>query len=35
VFAVEAADLDFGTGLSQPVADALPELTRLVLDELG
>ena len=35
VFAVEAADLGFGTGLSQSVADALPELTRLVLDELG
>ncbi len=35
VFAVEAADLGFGTGLSQPVADALPDLTRLVLDELG
>jgi len=35
VFAVEAADLGFGTGLSQPVADALPDLTRQVLDELG
>jgi hydrogenase maturation protease len=35
VFAVEAADLGFGTGLSQPVAEALPDLTRLVLDELG
>jgi len=35
VFAVEAADLGFGTGLSQPVAEALPDLTRLVLDELA
>jgi hydrogenase maturation protease len=35
VFAVEAADLGFGTGLSQRVAEALPDLTRLVLDELG
>jgi hydrogenase maturation protease len=35
VFAVEAADLGFGTGLSEPVAAALPDLARLVLDELG
>jgi hypothetical protein len=35
VFAVEAADLGFGTGLSQPVAEPLPDLTRQVLDELG
>jgi hydrogenase maturation protease len=35
VFAVEAADLGFGTGLSRPVAEALPDLTRLVLDELA
>jgi Ni,Fe-hydrogenase maturation factor len=35
VFAVEAADLGFGTGLSQPDAEALPDLTRQVLDELG
>lgn len=34
VFAVEAADLGFGVGLSEPVADAMPELSRLVLDEL-
>jgi hydrogenase maturation protease len=34
VFAVEAADLGFGQGLSPPVAAALPELTRVVLNEL-
>jgi len=34
VFAVEAADLGFGTGLSQPVLDAMPELVLAVLDEL-
>ena len=34
VFAVEAADLGFGTSMSQPVLDAMPELVRAVLDEL-
>jgi hydrogenase maturation protease len=34
VFAVEAADLGFGSGLSPAVAACLPELTRAVLAEL-
>jgi hydrogenase maturation protease len=33
VFAVEAADVGFGQGLSPAVAGALPELTRAVLAE--
>ncbi|WP_158888143.1 hydrogenase maturation protease [Amycolatopsis anabasis] len=35
VFAVEAADLDLGVGLSPPVSAALPEVIRAVLAELG
>jgi hydrogenase maturation protease len=35
VFAVEAADVGFGLGLSPPVAASLPELTRAVQAELG
>ncbi|WP_037305876.1 hydrogenase maturation protease [Amycolatopsis orientalis] len=35
VLAVEAADLDLGTGLSGPVSAALPEIVRVVLAELG
>lgn len=35
VFAVEAADIGFGPGLSAPVAGCLPELTRAVLAELA
>jgi hydrogenase maturation protease len=35
VYAVEAADLGFGTGLSGPVAASLPELTRMVRAELA
>ena len=35
VFAVEAADIGLGAGLSAPVAACLPELTRAVLTELG
>ena len=35
VFAVEAADLGFGTGLSDDVARAVPEVVRAVLAELG
>jgi hydrogenase maturation protease len=35
VFAVEAADTGHGPGLSEAVAARLPELTRLVLAELG
>lgn len=34
VYAVEAADLGFGTGLSGPVAVSLPVLTRTILAEL-
>lgn len=34
VFAVEAAELDLGTGLSGPVESALPELMRAVAAEL-
>ena len=34
VFAVEAADLDLGTGLSAPVAAAVPEVVRAVVAEL-
>lgn len=35
VFAVEAADIGFGLGLSPAVAASLPELTRAVHAELG
>ena len=35
VYAVEGADLGFGTGLSGPVAACLPELTRMVRAELA
>lgn len=35
VYAVEAADLGFGTGLSGPVAASLPELVRMVQVELA
>jgi hydrogenase maturation protease len=35
VFAVEAADLGFGPGLSQAVAASLPRLTRAVRAEFG
>jgi hydrogenase maturation protease len=35
VFAVEAADIGFGPGLSPAVAACLPELTRAVLTELA
>jgi hydrogenase maturation protease len=35
VFAVEAADVGFGLGLSPAVAASLPELTRAVRAELG
>ena len=35
VFAVEAADIGFGPGLSPAVAACLPELTRVILAELG
>lgn len=35
VFAVEAADIGFGHGLSPVVATCLPELTEAVLAELG
>jgi hydrogenase maturation protease len=35
VFAVEAAELGFGLGMSSAVTAALPELTRAVLAELG
>jgi hydrogenase maturation protease len=35
VFAVEAADLGFGLGLSPAVAASVPELTRAVHAELG
>jgi len=35
VYAVEAADLGFGTGLSGPVAASLPELTRMVRAEFA
>jgi hydrogenase maturation protease len=35
VFAVEAADIGFGPGLSPTVAACLPELTRAVLTELA
>jgi hydrogenase maturation protease len=35
VFAVEAADLGFGLGLSSAVAASVPELTRAVHAELG
>lgn len=35
VYAVEAADLGFGAGLSGPVAASLPELTRMVRAELA
>ncbi len=35
VFAVEAADTAYGPGLSEAVAACPPELTRLVLAELG
>ena len=34
VYAVEAADLGFGLGLSADVAGALPAVTRAVLREL-
>jgi hydrogenase maturation protease len=35
IFAVEAADISFGPGLSPAVAACLPELTQAVLTELG
>jgi hydrogenase maturation protease len=35
VFAVEAADLGFGPGLSEAVAACLPRLTRAVRAEFG
>ncbi|WP_163507185.1 hydrogenase maturation protease [Fodinicola acaciae] len=35
VYAVEAADLNFGTELSAPVRDALPDLVEAVVAELG
>jgi hydrogenase maturation protease len=35
IYAVEAADLGFGLGLSAEVVRAVPELTRAVLAELG
>jgi len=35
VFAVEAADLGFGSALSPAVAACLPDLIRVVLAELG
>jgi hydrogenase maturation protease len=35
VFAVEAADLGFGLGLSPAVAASMPELTRAVHAEVG
>lgn len=35
VLAVEAADLDLGTGLSEPVAEAFPEVVAATLDYLG
>ena len=35
VFAVEAAELGFGLGMSAAVTAALPEVTRAVLAELG
>ena len=35
VFAVEAADLGFGPGLSEAVAASLPRLTRAVRAEFG
>ncbi len=35
VYAVEAADLGFGVGLSPAVAAAVPELTRAVLAEIA
>jgi hydrogenase maturation protease len=34
VYAVEAGDLGFGVGLSDPVARAVPEVVQAVLDEL-
>ncbi|MEU7767740.1 hydrogenase maturation protease [Nocardia sp. NPDC049190] len=34
VIAVEAADLDYGLGLSAPVAAAVPRVVETVLDEL-
>lgn len=35
VYAVEAADLGFGVGLSEPVARAVPEVVQAVLAELA
>ena len=35
VYAVEAGDIGFGVGLTEPVAHAVPDVVRAILAELG